>query len=523
MEDSERVELEDYRESDNSEKDNEESEFLFSQKLKHWMQENFENRPQDVVTILERFIDSKRGERVSLGAYKLRLSYLYDFSDSFTKYPLFRDLSEAYGNLGDYIKAAEFAKLAKRHDLEGDNLLFAHDFSNAAKAYAKYGVSSYQLRHKKLLYCFRFLLSATKIKTENQCKTKFKAIYSQLIEYFGTWETISLLMHNENFEQQILSSLPAAASQKTAVFKPLSELVCEIESIKMSFVTQADDEYQAEMAKLNNLLAKGDFVEAAESLQGRYLSSQNDLYFSILIAAGKDLTAEDIIENQYFYIERKGNLFQKLKSLYIAEVRKRLDDFLKEKKLGLLGYFLEVVSKPPTFNHFLKNGDPFIVYSFNTYEPYIKFMRDFIGDVELKIRKDLNLKESNEKWISEKALFEYVRNLVGELEVIRGATPAWLAGQHLDVFVPELCLAFEYMGNQHYKPVEIFGGQEAFIKGQERDDRKLQLCEANGVLCVHVKYDESWEMVEEIVVKHLRRKKHMNNSSNKSIQSKIDE
>ena len=42
---------------------------------------------------------------------------------------------------------------------------------------------------------------------------------------------------------------------------------------------------------------------------------------------------------------------------------------------------------------------------------------------------------------------------------------------------------------QHYRPVEAFGGTEAFARTQERDERKRALCEQNGVTVVDVRYD----------------------------------
>lgn len=55
------------------------------------------------------------------------------------------------------------------------------------------------------------------------------------------------------------------------------------------------------------------------------------------------------------------------------------------------------------------------------------------------------------------------------------ASPEWLKPQHLDVFLLEHLIAFEYQGIQHYSPVDFFGGQESFVKGIELDKRKKEL------------------------------------------------
>jgi len=45
----------------------------------------------------------------------------------------------------------------------------------------------------------------------------------------------------------------------------------------------------------------------------------------------------------------------------------------------------------------------------------------------------------------------------------------------------------EYQGEQHKKPVEYFGGEEAFADQQERDKRKRALSRENGVSLFYVK------------------------------------
>ena len=52
----------------------------------------------------------------------------------------------------------------------------------------------------------------------------------------------------------------------------------------------------------------------------------------------------------------------------------------------------------------------------------------------------------------------------------------------LDFYLPELKIAFEVQGLQHYEPVEYFGGVENFKKVQNRDIIKRTLCESEGVI-----------------------------------------
>ena len=56
----------------------------------------------------------------------------------------------------------------------------------------------------------------------------------------------------------------------------------------------------------------------------------------------------------------------------------------------------------------------------------------------------------------------------------------------LDGYNEGLGLAFEYNGQQHYKPVSLFGGEEGFKQTQERDKLKSKLCAENGVILIYL-------------------------------------
>ena len=57
----------------------------------------------------------------------------------------------------------------------------------------------------------------------------------------------------------------------------------------------------------------------------------------------------------------------------------------------------------------------------------------------------------------------------------------WLKGLELDFYIPDKNIAIECQGRQHFKPVEIFGGEEAFKYTIENDRTKRKLCEEYGV------------------------------------------
>lgn len=57
--------------------------------------------------------------------------------------------------------------------------------------------------------------------------------------------------------------------------------------------------------------------------------------------------------------------------------------------------------------------------------------------------------------------------------------------QSLDFYIPKYNVAIECQGLQHYKPVELFGGEEQFKKQIELDRNKKELCEKNGIKIIY--------------------------------------
>lgn len=55
----------------------------------------------------------------------------------------------------------------------------------------------------------------------------------------------------------------------------------------------------------------------------------------------------------------------------------------------------------------------------------------------------------------------------------------------LDIFIPQLSLAFEYQGEHHFHSTPRFGQEDEY---QERDKEKLELCAKNGITLIRVPF-----------------------------------
>lgn len=120
-------------------------------------------------------------------------------------------------------------------------------------------------------------------------------------------------------------------------------------------------------------------------------------------------------------------------------------------------------------------------------------LKIIIKEAEDLYRVDIGMPKIGEGWISETELFYKLKTRFKEHKVIHHGNPKWLGRQHLDIFFPRLNIGIEYQGLQHYGPIEFFGGDEAFIKNQERDLRKEKLCIKNNCYLIYVRKDYDFE------------------------------
>ncbi len=125
-----------------------------------------------------------------------------------------------------------------------------------------------------------------------------------------------------------------------------------------------------------------------------------------------------------------------------------------------------------------------------THTPLFKIVKFKIRNIENEIREERELPKIGEGWISETLLFYKIKKSLKNYIVVHHGSPEWLGLQHFDIFIPELNIAIEYQGTQHQKPIEYFGGETAFKKGQERDERKKRLCEENNCTLFYVYPDD---------------------------------
>lgn len=86
-----------------------------------------------------------------------------------------------------------------------------------------------------------------------------------------------------------------------------------------------------------------------------------------------------------------------------------------------------------------------------------------------------------------------------KIDYIFQAELKFLGKLKYDFYLPDLNIAIEYNGKQHYEPVEYFGGEKSFIKQQERDKRKSRLSKENDIELIVIKYNNEKEDFEKMI------------------------
>jgi hypothetical protein len=136
------------------------------------------------------------------------------------------------------------------------------------------------------------------------------------------------------------------------------------------------------------------------------------------------------------------------------------------------------------------------------FPPIVEFaIKRTIGELlrksENELRTELGLPAIGEGWINETELYHKIKIAYPELIVQHHGRPKWLGLQHFDIYFPELNIAVEYQGIQHFEEVEIFGGKEGLKKTQFNDQIKREKCIKNACTLIEITPDDDFSYVLE--------------------------
>lgn len=73
----------------------------------------------------------------------------------------------------------------------------------------------------------------------------------------------------------------------------------------------------------------------------------------------------------------------------------------------------------------------------------------------------------------------------------------------VDFYLPDYNTFIEFNGEQHYKPVKWFGGEEKFKQQQERDYALRYYCKEHKITLIEIPYTD-FDNIEKILTKELK-------------------
>ena len=143
-----------------------------------------------------------------------------------------------------------------------------------------------------------------------------------------------------------------------------------------------------------------------------------------------------------------------------------------------------------------------LLESINTYDEFQKFIedndisspREFQSRFFNLYRKSLLLNNSlNYKNYNMSLPEKVVNNLLTDLKInnIKQKTFSWLVNDktmcsmRLDFYLPDFSTAIEVQGEQHFVPIDYFGGEDEFIETIYRDFLKNKLCCKNNINLIY--------------------------------------
>lgn len=143
----------------------------------------------------------------------------------------------------------------------------------------------------------------------------------------------------------------------------------------------------------------------------------------------------------------------------------------------------------------------------NKIKDYEEKKRKKLKLIENKRRKKLRLPLIGEGFKKEMQLLVYIHSLFQNYNILthhRKTLGDWgYQGLELDIYIPKLRLAFEYMGEQHYEWLAFFHKtQEVFEYQQYRDRCKKRLCKLKGITLIKIKYNEI--LSEQLILSKLK-------------------
>ncbi len=401
--------------------------------------------------------------------------------------------------------------------------------------------------------CYKYGIEHLKQKRK-AIEYSYKRVYKAIIKKFGNWKSAIVLLSNFITDNKVFvlkQKLKPKLTTKEVdllytnyevdeILHTASILVDIWESVFESICNSPEDNYDSARKQIYSCIEKynlhrnhlfkeyyidlfileNKFEEAIYCYKQEFSCSvwnNWDKYLNLLLLANKELSGQNLAIKYNYLLDKSTAFLAQHQDEFIKFCDKQLLNFKNDNKLDLLKWIAKKYKNEAKYSlglfigsdlNWLIKKSPFSryegkMYLFSNIHEMENIIKMMLSDAENKIRVDLGLPKVGEGWISEIEMLSYIKKELSPYEVIHQGSPKWLGLQKFDAYIPELKLAVEYQGVQHYKPIDIFGGEKGLEETQFRDKIKLEIAKHNGVAIEYVKYDEDIQKrVKEIALKY---------------------
>jgi len=204
------------------------------------------------------------------------------------------------------------------------------------------------------------------------------------------------------------------------------------------------------------------------------------------------------------YIDWKNDFFRVARGLYENEITNRIDNITYLDKIchycnkttpitqtALSGYSDFLLRYAPYFHLECKKR----------YGTIYHFVKEDRVNLENELREHWGYPKIGEKWTTETHLYYLFKEIFPNNQIIFHYRGKEMNKLEIDIFIPELKLAIEYQGIQHYSTVEHWGGKEGLKQRQKNDIIKAQLCKENDYNLVEFFYHD--EISRDLVIERI--------------------
>lgn len=192
--------------------------------------------------------------------------------------------------------------------------------------------------------------------------------------------------------------------------------------------------------------------------------------------------------------ERCGRVYKVVASDFLKGRRCRECHFAKQRKTNE-EWLLQVKSLAGDDYTFLEEyeGDNVkIKYRHSCGAEHKVTPNNFINGTRCPVCKESNGEANIRRYLTEKGIsFERQKTFKGLV---------YEKPLRYDFYIPEHNILIEFQGEQHYKPIPVFGGEESFRKQCERDSLKRKYANNNKIRLIEIPYTyDSYEKVSNLL------------------------